>query len=229
RVEDMSLTTDAWPNGQCRTWVTGGSAEDLRGRFRTAIAGMCMDATDGEPLQSSPDLTEANGTATELGWGQAEFDAEVDVARADAAEIGRQLDTARRGLKLLQAKREDERRRAIYLGQQRDLEASLGLPPPPPAQTQDERHAAEYAALVAQLEAATPEQVALMDPHSKQAKAAELQRLNEIDPSWRAKNGLPALPDALDILSGRVDPARDAAVRARDAELPTPGPDKFVA
>ena len=75
----------------------------------------------------------------------------VETAREAAARTGRRLDAIRRTLKLREVQAEDEHRRALMEAQAWEYERANGLPHAVPEQTPDERHAAEYAALQAQL------------------------------------------------------------------------------
>jgi hypothetical protein len=97
-VADMSLTRDAWANGETRTWVTGNSAEDIHARFRLSIAGLAMDAIDDQPLVSEGDLASANSLAAELQLSRAEFDSEVDDVRATLIENRRAVEELAREL-----------------------------------------------------------------------------------------------------------------------------------
>jgi hypothetical protein len=121
----------------------------------------------------------------------------IEMAVDAAARTGRELDVIRHTLRVREAQAEDEHRRAVMEAQTWQYENDHGLPHPLPEPTADERHAAEQAAIAAQLRANGP----AFDPHSKEGKRQLAAEAHARDPFRPGAQPV----DAQDVLMGRVD------------------------
>jgi hypothetical protein len=118
------------------------------------------------------------------------------------AYLGRLITWTRERLLILDYRDAETAKRAAAEARADELHRELGIATPARVQTLDEireeNHRLEQAHVMADLKANPA-----LDPQSKEGKARELQRLNESDPAWRAKNGLPPLMDAITAMRNR--------------------------